>query len=140
MSVTHISAELRRKIRERAGDRCEYCLIPETATFAVHEIDHLVAEKHGGQTHVDNLGLSCALCNAFKGSDLASIDPDSGQLASLYHPRQHIWTDHFRMTEARIEGITAIGRATARLLKFNRADRLEERALLVAAGLIATRN
>jgi hypothetical protein len=48
MSTTHIPAELRRLVRERAAGNCEYCLIPESVAFATHAIDHIVAEKHGG--------------------------------------------------------------------------------------------
>jgi len=56
MSRTHIPAELRRSVRMRARDCCEYCLIPESMTLAAHEIDHVIAEKHGGPTDADNLG------------------------------------------------------------------------------------
>jgi hypothetical protein len=50
MSQPHIPAALRRLVRERAHNRCEYCLIPESVSFAPHWIDHIVAEKHGGKT------------------------------------------------------------------------------------------
>jgi 5-methylcytosine-specific restriction endonuclease McrA len=61
MSHTYVPAELRRLVRQRAGDRCEYCLIPEAVTFASHEVDHVIAEKHGGLTDQANLALSCAV-------------------------------------------------------------------------------
>jgi hypothetical protein len=57
MSTTRVPAELRRLVRQRAADSCEYCLIPERATLATHAIDHIVAEKHGGITVADNLAL-----------------------------------------------------------------------------------
>jgi hypothetical protein len=41
MSQTYIPAELRRLVRQRAGERCEYCLIPEALTLAAHEVDHM---------------------------------------------------------------------------------------------------
>ena len=50
MSRTHVPAELRRWVRERAHGCCEYCLTPESAAFAAHEVDHIIDEKHGGQT------------------------------------------------------------------------------------------
>ena len=78
MSNTYIPPALRRLVYERAGGCCEYCLIPETAVFAGHEIDHIIAQKHGGPTDADNLALSCAVCNKHKGSDLASLDPETG--------------------------------------------------------------
>jgi len=50
-------------VYQRAGGCCEYCLIPEAVAFANHEIDHIIAQKHGGPTEADNLALSCVLCN-----------------------------------------------------------------------------
>lgn len=135
MSKTHISSSLRRLVRERANGCCEYCLIPEIATFAVHEIDHIIAEKHGGLTEGDNLALSCTLCNQYKGTDLTSIDPNSGEIVPLYHPRQDLWLDHFLCKDARIIPLTAKGRVTVRLLQFNRSERIEERQLLIETGL-----
>jgi 5-methylcytosine-specific restriction endonuclease McrA len=61
MSVTHIPAALRRQVRERAGECCEYCRIPESLTWAVHPIDHIISEKHGGLTTADNLALACMI-------------------------------------------------------------------------------
>ncbi|MCP4344762.1 MAG: HNH endonuclease [Desulfobacterales bacterium] len=86
---TYISAALRRTVYGRGC--CEYCLIPETAVLAVHEIDHIIAQKHGGLTETDNLALSCAICNKHKGSDLASIDQVTGELAALYRGYCFVW-------------------------------------------------
>lgn len=55
MSQTHIPAALRRLVRQRARDCCQYCLIPESVTFAPHWIDHIIAEKHRGATEAENL-------------------------------------------------------------------------------------
>jgi hypothetical protein len=136
MSSTRVSVELRRRIRQRAADRCEYCLIPESVTFAIHEVDHVVAEKHGGETNEENLALSCSLCNGHKGSDLTSIDPATGDIVPLFHPRRDQWQNHFQLLDGRVEPVTAIGRVTARLLQFNAPDRIAERKLLQAAGLL----
>ena len=136
MSRTHIPAELRRSVRLRARECCEYCLIPESMTLAAHEIDHVIAEKHGGPTEADNLALACALYNGFKGSDLASIDAESGAIVPLFNPRPDRWTEHFRLEAGRIEPLTASGRATVRLLQLNHPHRVEERLLLVAARIL----
>jgi len=69
-----ISAALRGEVRLRAGNRCEYCLTPEIVSLMGHEIDHIIAVKHGGQTGLTNLALCCAVCNKHKGTDIASID------------------------------------------------------------------
>lgn len=132
---TYIPAELQRLVYERARGCCEYCLIPETAVLAAHEVDHIISQKHGGPTKPDNLALSCALCNKHKGSDLASLDPDTGNIVALYHPRRDQWVEHFQLSNHRFIPLTATGRVTIRLLQLNRQDRIEERALLIAAGI-----
>lgn len=136
MSLTYVPSKLRRLIRQRAHGRCEYCLIPEAAVFALHEVDHIVAEKHGGETEADNLALSCVFCNKHKGSDLTSIDPVTGEIVPLFHPRRDRWTEHFCIVEGRIEPRSSTGRVTVRLLQFNHPDRIEERELLVAAEML----
>jgi hypothetical protein len=98
----------------------------------LHEIDHVIAEKHGGETHFDNLALCCTLCNRRKGSGLASVDPQTREIVLLFHPRKDQWEDHFRFDYPRIEPLTAIGRATARLLGFNIEVRLAERSASIS--------
>lgn len=136
MSQTHVPAALRRLVRERAGERCEYCLVPERTTFAPHWIDHVVAEKHGGQTDAGNLALACVLCNQRKGSDLSSIDPETGALVPLFNPRQDRWRDHFQLVGSCMEPLSPIGRVTVRLLQLNHADRIREREVLLEADLL----
>ena len=135
MGSSYVPSSLRQQVYERARGCCEYCRIPETAVFAPHEIDHIIAQKHGGPTEADNLALSCSLCNKRKGSDLASLDPETGELIPLFHPRKDRWSDHFRLDEARFEPLTAKGRVTVRLLQLNHPNRVRERALLIEAGL-----
>ncbi len=134
--MSHIPAALRRVVREHADGVCEYCLFPEALAFVAHEVDHVIALKHGGATELDNLALSCILCNKYKGTDLASLDPDTGELVALYNPRRSSWTEHFDLTEAVIAPLSPEGRATARLLRLNQPDRLAERLLASAAGLL----
>jgi hypothetical protein len=136
MSQTYVPAHLRRLVRERAKDCCEYCLMPESVSFASHWIDHIVAEKHGGKTEADNLANSCILCNQRKGSDLGSIDPDTGALTPLFHPRRDRWADHFRLVKGLIAPLTPIGRVTVGLLQLNHPDRIDEREQLIAAGVL----
>lgn len=54
-----IPSELRRLIAERAGYRCEYCLLPQAVTLHRHEPDHIVPLQHGGATDSSNLALAC---------------------------------------------------------------------------------
>ena len=127
--MPEVEYSLRQFVRLRARGFCEYCRIPERLTLAEHEIDHVIAVKHGGQTVAENLALCCTICNRFKGSDTASIDPESGQLAPLFHPRVDLWNDHHTFRDGEIVGLTAKGRVTIRLLQMNRANRIKERRL-----------
>jgi hypothetical protein len=133
VSLNYVPANLRRKIRERAGNRCEYCLLAEDDAFLPHEPDHIIAEKHGGKTNLQNLALACFDCNRFKGSDIASIDPVSGNLIPLFNPRTQAWSDHFRVEDGRIIPTTPIGRVTEKLLKLNLQARIEIRTKLKKA-------
>lgn len=92
--TTYIPNPLRDLVIRRAEYRCEYCLLhQEDEPIYPHEIDHIIAEKHSGPTQADNLAYACFYCNRFKGTDLASIDPLSGDITPLYNPRTQIWRD-----------------------------------------------
>ena len=125
--MTYVSAALRRQVIERAGNRCEYCLIRAEVAFFPHEVDHVVAEKHGGATDIDNLALDCWRCNRHKGSDLTSFDPQTRQLSPLFNPRTQIWAEHFAHERERVIGLTPEGRTTVNLLHLNSEERLSER-------------
>lgn len=140
MSKTYVPAQLRRRIVERANSCCEYCLRPELFSLSVHEVDHVIAEKHGGTTTEDNLALACKLCNTFKGSDIASIDPETDEITPLYNPRRDRWSEHFQLKEAELIPLTDRSRTTIRLLQLNRNQILKERALWLASGLVSFPN
>lgn len=122
---------MRREVVQRAENRCEYCRIHQQFAGARHQVDHVIAEKHGGTTTPDNLALSCLPCNRRKGSDIAASDPSTGQVARLFNPRTQSWVIHFRLAGARIEGLTAEGRATVEFLRLNSPERTLERAELL---------
>lgn len=125
--MTYIPAALRRDVIERAGNRCEYCQLPAGVAFFPHEVDHVVAEKHGGATDIDNLAFACWRCNRHKGSDLTSFDPQTQQLSPLFNPRTQAWAQHFTYDGEAIVGLTAEGRTTVNLLRLNSGERLLER-------------
>jgi hypothetical protein len=133
--VSYVSASLRREVIERAGNCCEYCLVSQEDRFFAYETDHIIAIKHGGPTTSDNLCWSCYLCNGFKGSDLCSVDWDgTGAIVSLFNPRKHKWSDHFRLNGAKIIPITAEGRVTVLLLKLNSIDHVRDRESLIQSN------
>ena len=71
---------LRRSVRDRAGNRCEYCgLRQEHAPLALYTIDHIIPKKHGGSDDSLNLAFACYHCNIHKGPNLAGIDPVPGR-------------------------------------------------------------
>ncbi|HEU4833916.1 MAG TPA: HNH endonuclease signature motif containing protein [Pyrinomonadaceae bacterium] len=135
MTQTRISAALRREVRERAEKRCEYCLLAESQAFFPHEPDHLIALQHGGKTVSANLALACFNCNRFKGSNIASLDPITGELVALFNPRTQKWSKHFRLNSGRIIPLTPVGRATEKLLRLNLPSRVEARERWAALGL-----
>ena len=135
MNQTRILASLRREVRERAGERCEYCLLAESQAFFPHEPDHLIALKHGGETTSANLALACFDCNRFKGSDIASIDTVTSELVALFNPRTQTWSEHFRLNGGKIIPLTSVGRVTDKLLRLNLPSRVEVRERLAAMGL-----
>lgn len=135
MSSTYISAALRRQVIERAGNCCEYCKIAQADQFFSFEIDHIIAEKHGGITSEENLCLACTDCNGLKGSDVASVDwADDEAIVGLYNPRRHLWLEHFQVdtTSGRILPLSSYGRVTTFLLQFNVRERVIDRQLLLA--------
>ncbi|MGB3614994.1 MAG: HNH endonuclease signature motif containing protein [Elainellaceae cyanobacterium] len=125
--MSYISEALRRQIEQRADHRCEYCRLPNSLSFYPHEIDHVIARKHGGKTTLENLAYACWRCNRHKGSDLGSFDPKTEAFSYLFNPRTQTWESHFALKASQITGRTPEGRTTAHLLKFNTKDRIAER-------------
>jgi len=120
----------------RARGRCEYCRSHQEHSELIHHVEHIVAKQHGGSDDPDNLALACHRCNIHKGPNLTGIDPTTQQVVSLFHPRRDRWSDHFVFKGVLIGGISAIGRATVRVLAMNDARRLEVRQeILKHAGL-----
>jgi hypothetical protein len=85
-----------------------------------------VARQHGGLTRLDNLALACWQCNLKKGPNLSGIDPETGQITRLFHPRIDTWAEHFVFRELKskagmieMAGLTQIGRTTVDVLELN---------------------
>jgi hypothetical protein len=134
--MSYVPAALRKLVAERANGLCEYCLIHDRDTFFGCEMEHVIAEKHGGETTAENLAYACVFCNRRKGSDIASLASNSGPLTRLFNPRTDLWKEHFRFAEddVTILSRTDIGAATLNLLELNHPDRILERQVLRAAG------
>ena len=46
-------------VEERAGHRCEYCLMPISGDVQPFQLDHVRAQKHSGVSSPANLAWSC---------------------------------------------------------------------------------
>jgi hypothetical protein len=101
----------------------------------MHEPDHIVPIQHGGHTDKDNLALSCMRCNRFKGPNIGSFDPETGNLVPFFDPRRQKWSDHFMVKNAQIIPLTAEARVTVKIFRFNDEERVTEREGMIEAGL-----
>jgi HNH endonuclease len=117
------------RVRERAGNACEYCrLHQDNSPLAGLHIEHIIPKVHGGNDDLDNLALACIDCNLHKGANLTGIDPETGVVTELFHPRHDNWGDHFAWDRIYLVSNTARGRTTIRVLKMNSEDQLALRS------------
>lgn len=119
----------------RARGRCEYCRMPQEFDDLSFEIDHIIAEQHGGKSIPSNLALACFADNHHKGPNLGGIDPLTGKRAWLFDPRRQKWQEHFRWQGADLLGVTPTGRVTVAVLAVNLPYRVRHRAQLIKEGV-----
>jgi hypothetical protein len=130
-----IDQALRSLVHLRAGGLCEYCRLPQAVSpFARFHVEHIIARQHGGPTEAANLALACGACNHQKGPNIAGLDPETGQLVPLYHPRRDRWSEHFSWQGTTVVALTPIGRVTVQLLAMNDRERIEIRDELRSLG------
>jgi hypothetical protein len=137
MPRTHVTAQERRLIAERARGRCEYCRSPVNFATQSFSVEHILPVSRGGETILDNLALACPGCNGHKYTKIEAVDPADEALIPLYNPRTQRWWDHFSWNEdfTRIIGLTPAGRATVNALRMNRLGVMNMRRVLFASGL-----
>jgi hypothetical protein len=127
-----------RLVAERAGHRCEYCRAPEAIFNFPFEVEHIIPVSKGGSDNTDNLALACRACNLRKSNILMAVDPETQEMAPLFHPRTQIWIGHFELLaspDAALRGITATGRATVNQLQLNSPRQLAARQQWIVLGL-----
>jgi hypothetical protein len=121
-------------VRLRAGGVCEYCRLPQSVSPLIFPLDHVIARQHGGVSTENNLAVACPSCNLHKGPNLASIDPEDGQLVRLFNPRIDRWSDHFEWRGPLVLGVTPVGRVTVQCLAMNERDIVALRKTLMSSG------
>jgi HNH endonuclease len=136
----YISPEIRQAVAARANFVCEYCLIAEDDAYFKFQVEHIISRKHGGSSELENLALACVFCNRYKGSDIASLSAETGELVRFYNPRTMRWNEHFRLSGVIIESLTEIGEATLRILQMNHEDQILERQVLHRRGRYPSEN
>ena len=132
-----VGAKLRRSVRDRADNDCEYCRCPGDYSPDSFTVDHIQPTHAGGKSVSENLAWACFGCNSRKQGRTKALDPATGTETSLYNPRTQTWGEHFEWSDDQVEmlGQSACGRATTSALDLNRAGVTNLRRLLKSQGL-----
>ncbi len=131
-----ISVTLRREVEARAHGCCEYCQSQNRFSPDPFSVEHIIPISKNGATESTNLAYACQGCNNHKYNHTQGIDPLTGKLEALFHPRQQIWEVHFIWNEdfTLLIGLTPTGRATIEKLRMNRIGVVNLRKVLHALG------
>lgn len=136
------SESLRSAVIQRAGERCEYCLLTSRIQVGGFELDHIHPLSRGGPTTLDNLAFACPVCNGCKLNHVDGQDSLTGEVVPLFSPRTQSWHDHFQWSvDAPFEiiGKTPCGRATVQRLALNDSEMLRLRMLYAELGFDCTK-
>ena len=138
-----VSASLRRTVIQRAGERCEYCLLSSRFQVGGFEVDHILPLSRGGPTLLENLAFACPVCNGRKLNHINGTDSISGELVALFQPRTQNWHDHFQWSvdsPFEIVALSSGGRATIHRLALNDPEMVRLRMLYAELGFDCTRS
>ncbi|HXV62733.1 MAG TPA: HNH endonuclease [Vicinamibacteria bacterium] len=119
----------------RANERYEYGAIHQRIHLdSAFHVERIVSTQHG-RRRSRQPRASCHLCSSRKGPNLSGLDPETGALTRLFHPRKDRWHEHFRTDEnGQILGLTDIGRTTVHLLDMNSEIRTRIRREILRLG------
>jgi hypothetical protein len=131
-----IPLSLRRQVRDRASNCCEYCRHPAAYSCAPFVCEHILPRALGAGNTTDELAWACPACNGHKYAKTRAQDPQSGKTVRLFNPRRQRWLRHFAWSTdfLRMEGRTATGRATVAALHLNCPALVNLRRALRAVG------
>ena len=136
MARKAIPRAVRRQVRERAGNRREYCRHPADFSCAPFVCEHVVPRIRGAGSTAAELAWACPACNGHKYAKTHARDPQTGRSVPLFNPRRQSWSRHFAWGAdfLHIEGRTATGRATVAALHLNCPALVNLRRALRAVG------
>ena len=121
--VVAVSDAVRREVVRRANGRCEYCRLPVGGDERAPRTSTTSAPNSiAAGDEAANLAMTCDRCNLHKGTNLAGVDPQTGQVTPLFDPRTMVWAEHFTAVGAEVLRLTPKGRTTAELFGNERAE------------------
>ena len=82
MSNHYIPKEVRQSVAKTARYRCGYCQTQAAVIGMPLEIEHIMPVSLGGTDNLDNLWLSCTLCNRYKGNQVTGFDELTNAMVS----------------------------------------------------------
>lgn len=83
MSQSAEEKALREAVARRTNFCCEYCQLPAKRTSLPFRVDHVIAEKHEGETSLENTAYARLHCNSFKGPNLAGRDKETNEIVGM---------------------------------------------------------
>ena len=115
------------EIMQKTIRYCEFCHIPE-GILPLHVLN-LPRQKKDTPNALQNYCVICEHCYKAKGNRVEGVDPRSGKIIPLFHPRKDIWKQHFswEIDHITIKGLTIVGRATVAITRMNSESMLERR-------------
>lgn len=140
MARVTIPAEVERRVRQAARNRCGYCLSEQQYLLARLTIEHIKprSQFQVNDPHMhdeENLWLSCHSCNGHKSDKTFAVDPSTKALVPIFNPRTQEWKEHFKWSQdgLTVIGLTDVGRAAVSALKLDS----DPEALIVRANWIS---
>lgn len=95
--MSRVAPAIAARVRACAQHRCEYCHMRPEWVPAGFQIDHIIAQKHSGDSLEENLAFACLRCNARKGPNVAGVDPVNGEIIRLFPSEARPLAGSFRM-------------------------------------------
>jgi hypothetical protein len=132
----YVPEALKNRIQASDRQQCCYCLTSEANSGMPMTLDHIQPVSKDGATSFVNVCLACRSCNEYKSDLVEAQDPLTGEVVLLFNPRMQQWSEHFTwsLNATRVEGQTAIGRATIAALRMNNSVIVAARSRWVISG------